>query len=436
NGLHLLGDDYSVSRLPVSAKSSFISVTLVRVGAITTLAQFMLGATLGHAMTFNQAMLATFLGSLLLQFVSLGLGIAGAREGLSISLLARWCGFGRIGSIIIGCGIAISLLGWFGILNAVFAESLHHMLGDLISFSWAAAISGIGFTILVAFGFKALSWTAKLAVPLFFLAIFWISLNLLAGHNIADLAVVIPTGKPITIAAGATMVAGGYIVGALMTPDISRYCKNSRHVFWMTMICILVGEFIVNGIAILIAHALNTDDVVTIMIQTSGWIGLLTVILATIKINDVCLYSSSLALTNVVQGITGNRLSRTWLTVLLGIVGTILSMAGILDKFTDFLTLLGVVFPPISGVMLVDYYVLRTNRQLLDASRQTQTLPKSTQLIGWKAIVACVVGTIGGMNIDYGIPSFNSLIIASAVYWIICIIDKKHDFILQRCYIY
>ncbi|CNF41972.1 putative purine and pyrimidine permease [Yersinia enterocolitica] len=53
NGLHLLGDDYSVSRLPVSAKSSFISVTLVRVGAITTLAQFMLGATLGHAMTFN-----------------------------------------------------------------------------------------------------------------------------------------------------------------------------------------------------------------------------------------------------------------------------------------------------------------------------------------------------------------------------------------------
>ena len=221
------------------------------------------------------------------------------------------------------------------------------------------------------------------------------------------------------------MVAGGYIVGALMTPDISRYCKNSRHVFWMTMICILVGEFIINGIAILIAHALDTDDVVTIMIQTSGWIGLLTVILATIKINDVCLYSSSLALTNVVHGITGNRWSRTWLTVLLGIVGTILSMAGILDKFTDFLTLLGVVFPPISGVMLVDYYVLRTNRQLLDASRQTQTLPKSTPLIGWKAIVACVVGTIGGMNIDYGIPSFNSLIIASAVYWIICIIDKK-----------
>ncbi|CNH10643.1 cytosine permease [Yersinia pekkanenii] len=425
NGLPSLGDDYSVSRLPLSAKSSFLSVTLVRVGAITTLAQFMLGATLGHAMTFSQAMLATFLGSLLLQFVSLGLGIAGAREGLSISLLARWCGFGRVGSVIIGSGIAISLLGWFGILNAVFANSLNHMLGDWISFSWAAALSGMALTILVAFGFRALSWTAKLAVPVFFLAIGWISLNLLAGHKIADLVVVVPTGTPITIAAGATMVAGGYIVGALMTPDISRYCKNSRHVFWMTMACILVGEFIVNGVAILIAHALNTDDVVTIMIQTSGWIGLLTVILATIKINDVCLYSSSLALTNVVEGITGNKWSRTWLTVLLGIVGTLLSIVGILDKFTDFLTLLGVIFPPISGVMMVDYYVLRTSRKLLDTSRQTQSLPESTPLIGWKAIAACVVGTIGGMNIELGIPSFNSLIIASTIYWMICIIQKK-----------
>nr|WP_244942326.1 cytosine permease [Yersinia rochesterensis] len=96
-----------------------------------------------------------------------------------------------------------------------------------------------------------------------------------------------------------------------------------------------------------------------------------------------------------------------------------------LDKFTDFLTLLGVVFPPISGVMLVDYYVLRSSRQLLDATRQAQTLPESTSLIGWKAIAACIVGTIGSMNIELGIPSFNSLIIASVIYWIMGSIKKK-----------
>ncbi|WP_342064488.1 cytosine permease [Candidatus Fukatsuia endosymbiont of Drepanosiphum platanoidis] len=418
----LIADDYSLSRVPLSARTSLLSVTLVRVGAITTLAQFMLGATLGHSMTFGEAMLATFLGSLILEFISLGLGVAGAREGLSTSLLARWCGFGRVGSIIIGVGIAVSLTGWFGILNAVLAKSLDHAWD--IGFVWSAGISGIGFTILVAFGFKALSWTAKLAVPLFFLAIGWISVKLLAGHSIAELMAFVPTSAKMTIGAGATIVAGGYIVGALMTPDISRYCQNSRHVLWMTIICILIGEFLVNSIAILIAHALNTEDVVTIMTHTSGWLGLLTVILATIKINDVCLYSSSLALANVMEGITRYKWNRTWLTVVLGSVGTWLSMIGILDKFTSFLILLGVVFPPIAGVMLVDYYVLRSSRHMLDATRQSQTLPESTQLIGWHALFACNLGVIGGLHIEFGIPSFNSIIIASFAYWITCCVGS------------
>ncbi|WP_339056468.1 cytosine permease [Candidatus Regiella endosymbiont of Tuberolachnus salignus] len=420
NKMMPIGDDYSLSRIPLNARSSLLSVTLVRVGAITTLAQFMLGATLGHAMTFNQAMLATFLGSLILEFVSLGLGIAGAREGLSTSLLARWCGFGRLGSVIIGAGIMISLLGWFGILNAVLANSVDHALGGWLGFAWAAAISGILFTILVAFGFKALSWTAKIAVPLFFLAIGWISLTLLSGYSISELFSFVPTGEAMTIGAGATIVAGGYIVGALMTPDISRYCKNSWHVVWMTMICILIGEFIVNSIAIFIAHTLNTDDVVTIMTQTSGWLGLLTVILATVKINDVCLYSASLASANVIEGVSGKKWSRTWITLVLGTIGTGLSVMGILDNFTDFLLLLGVIFPPVAGVMLVDYYVLRASRHVLDVTRKIQQLPKEAPLIGWNAIIASIAGATVGLMIDWGVPSFNSLMTASVVYWVIC----------------
>lgn len=39
---------------------------------------------------------------------------------------------------------------------------------------------------------------------------------------------------------------------------------------------------------------------------------------------------------------------------MIGILGTTLSVLGILDRFVDFLTVLGVVFPPIIGIMLVD----------------------------------------------------------------------------------
>jgi len=38
NKMMPIGDDYSLSRIPLNARSSLLRVTLVRVGAITTLA--------------------------------------------------------------------------------------------------------------------------------------------------------------------------------------------------------------------------------------------------------------------------------------------------------------------------------------------------------------------------------------------------------------
>ena len=115
-------DDYPVSRVPESARLPFFNVALVHIGMLTALDQFMLGAVLGHSMTLGQAFLAITIGSAIFGVVTLGLGYAGMREGMSGSLLARWCGFGRVGSVLIGVIVAVSLLGWFGVQNAVFAE--------------------------------------------------------------------------------------------------------------------------------------------------------------------------------------------------------------------------------------------------------------------------------------------------------------------------
>ncbi|WP_339056761.1 cytosine permease [Candidatus Regiella endosymbiont of Tuberolachnus salignus] len=423
---NIISDDYAVSRVPLKARASLLSTTLIRVGAMTALSQFLIGATLGHSMTFGQAVLATFIGSLLLEFVSLGLGIAGAREGMSTSLLARWCGFGRFGSVLIGMVIAISFLGWFGVQNSISAKGLNYAFNDQLGFTWSAIISGIALTVLVAFGFRALSWTAIVSVPVFFLVIGWIATSLLMGHNITDLISIAPSGTPFSLGTGVMVVAGGAISGALITPDISRYCKNGRHAFWMITLSIIASEFIVNTIAILIAHALDTSDVVTIMTQSAGWIGLLAVILAVVKVNDVNLYSSSLALANAIECVAGKRLNHVGLIFGLGIAGTILSIAGILDNFLNFLILMGVVFPPVAGVILVDYYILRTSRKLLDTTRDKEILPtkKLTPSIGWPAIISWVAGSVVGLVIEWGIPSLNALLVASVIYWTMCTVRK------------
>nr|WP_312885035.1 hypothetical protein [Candidatus Sodalis endolongispinus] len=54
-----MNDDFVYGRVPRAQRSSLFTVTLIRIGSITALSQFMLGATLGHAMSFWQAMLAT-----------------------------------------------------------------------------------------------------------------------------------------------------------------------------------------------------------------------------------------------------------------------------------------------------------------------------------------------------------------------------------------
>ncbi|EEP92701.1 Permease for cytosine/purines uracil thiamine allantoin [Yersinia kristensenii ATCC 33638] len=175
----------------------------------------------------------------------------------------------------------------------------------------------------------------------------------------------------------------------------------------------------VNGLAILIAKTLGTADVVTIMSQAAGGAGLLVVVFSTLRVNDLNLYSSSLGIVNAVEGLTGKKLKYISTTLVIGVLGTTLSVLGILDRFVDFLTVLGVVFPPIIGIMLVDYYILRTHRKILDKTRQEGKLPDDAQtpVIGWVAIIASIVGSIVGLVTEWGIPTINSLVAASFIYW-------------------
>lgn len=89
--------------------------------------------------------------------------------------------------------------------------------------------------------------------------------------------------------------------------------------FSITLFTILAVEFIVNGLAIMLAKALNTEDVVTIMAQTAAGIGLLAITFSTLRINELNLYSSSLSIANVVEILAGKKLSYTIITLVIGL---------------------------------------------------------------------------------------------------------------------
>ncbi|MEU4548534.1 purine-cytosine permease family protein [Nonomuraea dietziae] len=412
-------EDYPLERVPPGARYPWFNVAVQRFGQLSDLTQFLLGATLGAGLSFWGAFWAFTLGSVILEIVCIFVGIAGMREGLSTSLLARWTGFGRYGSTLIGVIITLSLFGWFGVQTAVFAAGLHSIMSWLPLWAWSL-IAGLGVTALVIRGFKAMGMTAFITVPAFLGLAGWAMWVEISRHDLGALVASPPFGEPISIATGATIVAGSYIVGAVTTPDMTRFNRNAGDVVKQTLVGISLGEYVLGLAGVLLAYAVKSSDVIAIITASSGVVGVIVLISATVKINNWNLYSASLGLLNAIESTTGLKLNRVAVTIGIGIFGSILAAMGILERFTDFLLILGVITPPIAGIMVAEYFVVKRWRPVLDASRERGELPATEP--GWVpatlVIWACaaLVGWLSEHHQWIGIPALNSLLLAGLAY--------------------
>ena len=406
-------DDYALKRVPESARYHWFSVAAQRFGQVSALSQFLLGATLGMGMSFWAAFWAITLGAVILEIVAIMVGVIGMREGLSTSVLARWTGFGRYGSSLIGLVIAISLIGWFGIQNAVFAEGLQSLLGGPPLWAWTV-IAGAFITLIVVYGFASMQWIAWVTVPLFIALAGWSISVELSKHSLSTLVGSAAAGPHLSLAAGTTLVAGGFIVGAVITPDMTRYNRTVGDVVKQTVLGVTLGEYAIGLIGVLLAHGLKTGNVVEIVTSTSGVIGTIILIAATLKINDWNLYSSSLGFVNLIDTLFRRRVNRAVMTIVLGVIGTGLAAAGILDQFQAFLNILGIAVPPVAGIMVAEYFIVRRWRDDLRAGRDT--LPSASP--AWvPATLAVWIGSFCvGQFVTWGIPALNSLIFAFVVY--------------------
>ena len=414
------GDDYALRRVPAEARYGWWTVALNIFGQLSDIITFITGVALGVGLSFWGAFWALTLGSVVLELVAVFVGIAGVREGLSISVLARWTGFGRYGSALLGLIISVSLIGWFGIQNGVFAEGMAALVPNVDPWIWSLA-TGLLMTLLVMYGFRAMRWVAFIAVPAFQVVIAYSVITQFTQHDVGSIFSSGPMGEPITIAAGATIVAGSYMAGAVVTPDIARFNRSPKDVVKQSIVSITLGQYVMGLIGVLLAYAIKGEDAVSILVTTAGVVGVITLIAAVVKINDWNLYSSSLGIVNAIATLTGVRVNRTWATLVIGILGTALSAVGILDSFTDFLTILGVSLPPIAGIVVAEYYLVRRWRGQLDESRERGELPATEPELVPATLVIWAASAVFGWWSDQagvGVGSLNSLLLAGLLYFV------------------
>ena len=160
-------DDFAMDRVPPAARRPMRDILWVRLGVLTAMSQFVLGAALGYGMTFWSAFWAIVVGSVLLEIVALLIGIAGAWEGLPTGVLARWCGFGKYGSGLISLVVAVGSMAWFGVQNSIFADAINRATRGHLGLPLCSILTGLFVTLIAIFGFRWLARTASVTVPAF-----------------------------------------------------------------------------------------------------------------------------------------------------------------------------------------------------------------------------------------------------------------------------
>lgn len=114
---------------------------------------------------------------------------------------------------------------------------------------------------------------------------------------------------------------------------------------------------------------------------------------------------------------------------------------GILDKFINFLTILGTAIPPIGGIVVVDYFILRRYRHELKESREHGQLPEVLEDWNPIAIVSLVVAFLIGYFFKGGLnPTLNSLLVGMIIYYLlmklymVIVPNKNAKFINEKIY--
>lgn len=389
------------------------SVGLVLFGICLTLPSLYTGAITAQNLGFIGTAQAVGLASLVLAMMSVPAAIVGAETRLSSYLIIEFV-FGGKGSKFVNALLGLTLLGWFAVTAGFFGETLSIVFNEFFNVSppiWLLTfISSALIIITTIFGFKAIDRLALFAVPLLILFLIYVSNLSLGEVGFADILAIDGEDPDYFSTAVSTMI-GSLIVGVVLMPDLSRYARSIKD----CIIASVLGNGIGNSFSMLIgvipAMVTGLLDPMAYMIALGLVISaFIILVFATWTTNSINLYSTTLAI-----AIIKTKTPEWKLAIICGIAGTALAMIGITEYFIGFLEWLGVIVPPVAGIYLTDYFILKQKNY-------SMTLRKKLPDYDHAALVAWIVATslsVGAFVADFSfsmIPSFDALIITVPIY--------------------
>ena len=373
------------------------------------------GALLAPGLGLSGGLLATFLGTLVGVALLASVGVIGCDTGLS-SMAALKLSLGSRGALLPALLNVLQLIGW-GAFEIIVMRDAASLLGAR-AFSDASVFSN---PLLWTLFFGALATLLAVSGPLTFVrkvlrkwgiwlllaACLWLTWNLFSKADLGALWAQKGDGS-LPLAVGFDIAIAMPLSWLPLIADYSRFGKRAKKVFGGTAAGFFLGNvwLMSLGVAYTLAFA-PSGEVNALLLALAGaglGIPLLLILLDESENAFADIHSAA------VSGGVLWRLKVEHLALAIGGICTLIACFAPLAQYQNFLLLIGSVFAPLFGVVLVDHFLVR--------KRSAQV---TTALFYWPALLAWAGGVstyhlLANVYPDVG-ATLPALVLAGVLHW-------------------
>jgi len=373
------------------------------------------GALLAPGLGLSGGLLAIFLGTLVGVALLASVGVIGCDTGLS-SMAALKLSLGSRGALLPALLNVLQLIGW-GAFEVIVMRDAASLLGAR-AFSDASVFSN---PLLWTLFFGALATLLAVSGPLTFVrkvlrkwgiwlllaACLWLTWNLFSKADLGALWAQKGDGS-LPLAVGFDIAIAMPLSWLPLIADYSRFGKRAKKVFGGTAAGFFLGNvwLMSLGVAYTLAFA-PSGEVNALLLALAGaglGIPLLLILLDESENAFADIHSAA------VSGGVLWRLKVEHLALAIGGICTLIACFAPLAQYQNFLLLIGSVFAPLFGVVLVDHFLVR--------KRSAQV---TTALFCWPALLAWAGGVstyhlLANVYPDVG-ATLPALVLAGVLHW-------------------
>jgi cytosine permease len=292
----ILGEEYEHEPVPIKARRSIFSVTMVWIGFPMIITGAMTGSLLVLGMGFRNALIAMIIGNLLMFAYVGALGVLGTRRGVNFALLASVV-FGRKGYVFASGLLSTLLLGWYAVQTGITGALVSSTYG--LNYVLMTLIAGLLYISVTFIGVRGLHWIGLISVPLFFILGIWVAAD--AASTTSWSAIYNYAGNngvaTMSMGVGLTVVLALFIDAGTVTADFNRWAKDSPSSLVATfsafpfanIIAMLVGGVMTAALAVPDANPFGNDNMFGYMNSKQlAWLSALAFLFLYCNLGSVC----------------------------------------------------------------------------------------------------------------------------------------------------